>query len=995
MFSYKKSEHSGNRSSRQRLSPRGINGQAYDQLEPRLPLTTFVVDTILDSPDGLADGQISLREAVMAANSNAPFGDAPAGDAVGDRILFSEALRGSTFTLSQGELSLTDDVLIQAGGQAITIDAAAASRHFNVTAAERVGFGGLTLINGSADQGGSISNTGGGTVLVFRTTLESNEANGDGGGAIFNQGGNVFISNDTVFSNNRASGSSGSGGAILTKSGVVSMAGGAMFSNSAMRSGGAIAVVDGQFYASGLAVGEEGKGNSAGAGDSGLSGDGGGLHASGTSTIAIRGGSISYNVAAQSAGGLWNSTDSEVFLRAGTVVSNNIANGANVGDGGGGIFNDGGDVFIRDATLSDNSASQSDGGGVLSTGGRVIAIESTFGRNRSAGSGGGIHITNSFTAFDGSTIESNHAGVSLVENQSGHGGGLYVTGDLASVILKDSVVDNNIASGDGGGIWNQAGNSMFLSGSTLISNNISQTNGGGVYTNRYFRSVDTVFEGNRSGGSFIFDTGGGGLYIDESGTARLLNGTFQGNISDSRGGGIANFGFLNVSETTFVDNIANLFNNDIHGRGVKSSIESGNLFLPPTDTDDGVFAGTFADIPVAADRTVDFYYEASTGSVFVAIGANVLVIGLEGFDFDYSQLNRDTPLGDPSQQDDEGLGFLDFTGLPVGVHDIGPILPADTTIENANQFSARFEQLVVRSGAPGEPEKRPSVFVLPVNPPDQPVEPEPDPEPSDGVFSGSLTDIPIADDGTVEFYFEAETGTVAMSVGADVLSVIVEGHAFFLDQLASNHALGQPDQLNEQSLGYLDFARLPAGVYNLGQILPADSRVMTGEHFSIRFEELAARVVAVGEVQKQASFQVLPSSTVFSGGVFAGDLSEFPAADNRSADFYYDAQTGSVLVSIGPEVLVLGLEGYPFDYGKLNRFTFLGEPQQEDDGGLGFLNFSGLPIGVYDLGPILPADELIETSAQLTDRFENLVARSGSPGDPEKRPEIMVISKEI
>ena len=40
-------------------------------------LTVFVVDTPLDTPED--GGLVSLREAVTAANTDAAFGDAPAG----------------------------------------------------------------------------------------------------------------------------------------------------------------------------------------------------------------------------------------------------------------------------------------------------------------------------------------------------------------------------------------------------------------------------------------------------------------------------------------------------------------------------------------------------------------------------------------------------------------------------------------------------------------------------------------------------------------------------------------------------------------------------------------------------------------------------------------------------------------------------------------------------------------------------------------------------
>ena len=57
--------------------------------------TTFVVTT---AADGIgADGQVSLREAVTAANTNAPSGDAPAGSVGFDAIRFAPSLSGTIF----------------------------------------------------------------------------------------------------------------------------------------------------------------------------------------------------------------------------------------------------------------------------------------------------------------------------------------------------------------------------------------------------------------------------------------------------------------------------------------------------------------------------------------------------------------------------------------------------------------------------------------------------------------------------------------------------------------------------------------------------------------------------------------------------------------------------------------------------------------------------------------------------------------------------------
>ena len=95
-----------------------------EPLEDRRMLAAFVVNTLLDNPSGLSsdtDGFISLREAITAANTNLPFGDAPAGDAGLDTIGFASSLFASgpaTITLGGTELTITDDLTINGPGAA-------------------------------------------------------------------------------------------------------------------------------------------------------------------------------------------------------------------------------------------------------------------------------------------------------------------------------------------------------------------------------------------------------------------------------------------------------------------------------------------------------------------------------------------------------------------------------------------------------------------------------------------------------------------------------------------------------------------------------------------------------------------------------------------------------------------------------------------------------------------------------------------------------------
>ena len=130
----------------------------------------YVVNSLLDVV--VADGRVTLREAIEAANTNAAVHDAPAGTPGHDLILFDydalvdEAGPGVplVINLSNGQLDITDDLVIRGPGSGLlTIDAGGQSRLFAIPGWETaVELHGLTLTGGYAD--GEVYNEGGGAV---------------------------------------------------------------------------------------------------------------------------------------------------------------------------------------------------------------------------------------------------------------------------------------------------------------------------------------------------------------------------------------------------------------------------------------------------------------------------------------------------------------------------------------------------------------------------------------------------------------------------------------------------------------------------------------------------------------------------------------------------------------------------------------------------------------------------------------------------------------
>ncbi len=179
-----------------------------------------------------------------------------------------------------------------------------------------------------------------------------------------------------------------------------------------------------------------------------------------------------------------------------TVISNNIASGASPDQGGGGIFNDGGEIFVTNTTISGNTA------------------------NGLAGNGGGIHNrTGGEVDLNNSTISGNMA--SGVSAGGGNGGGIFNEGEL---FVIDSTVSDNTATNEGGGIWNS--DEAELDQAT-ISGNSAGDDGGGVYTGH---SSGPLSVNNSTITDNTTSEDGGGLFNDGSTTVTLQSTIVAGNF---------------------------------------------------------------------------------------------------------------------------------------------------------------------------------------------------------------------------------------------------------------------------------------------------------------------------------------------------------------------------------------------------------------------------------------------------------------------------------
>ena len=545
---------------------------SFVKLEPRKMLTTFVVDTIVDSPLAAEDGLVSLREAIVAANTNAASGDAVAGSVDGDIIEFAPELAGLTIQLTGGEFEIADDVRIRgraSGTVGVTIDAGEASRIFNVDSSELVVFEGLNLTGGVSDLGGAIFTDGVGETVASRVTFTGNEATGDGGGAVYVAAGE-FYAVDSIFTENSATGSSGSGGALLQRDGSVGIFNSTMFLNTANRAGGAIEIVDGNFFSRNLQVGSlVFGGNVAGPEGSAAPGNGGGLHVSGEAQVFINEGIFFNNQAASEGGAIWNQAGSSVFINNVSILQN-VALGDEADQGGGGIFNNGGHVSVIDSQLNGNLAvgTSGSGGGVFSADGSVFILRTNFFNNLASRAGGGIEVVDGQVNIVDSTLELNRAGRAnrreVGAANPGNGGGLHVSGTSdTQVFLNDVEVTNNRSVGEGAGLWNQSGSLLRIDNSTIQENvAASGSSGGGIFNNGgRLTVVGSLISTNRAdSGGGVFSTDGRVLFFDTNIDSNVVV-TNSNSLTRGVGGGVALTGGFTLLDNSRVTENSALFGN--------------------------------------------------------------------------------------------------------------------------------------------------------------------------------------------------------------------------------------------------------------------------------------------------------------------------------------------------------------------------------------------------------------------------------------------------
>lgn len=150
--------------------------------------------TVTTTADGSVPGQCTLRDATIAANTNAAVAGCASGDVGQDEIVFAPEVTG-TIALTDGQLAIADKVTVSGpGADALTIDAQGQSRVFDIGGDQETSY--ETTLSGLTLTGG-------------RTT-----ADGENGGAVRSM--SAFHLVDSVVTGSSTAGQNAVGGGLAT-----------------------------------------------------------------------------------------------------------------------------------------------------------------------------------------------------------------------------------------------------------------------------------------------------------------------------------------------------------------------------------------------------------------------------------------------------------------------------------------------------------------------------------------------------------------------------------------------------------------------------------------------------------------------------------------------------------------------------------------------------------------------------------------------------------
>lgn len=398
----------------------------------------------------------------------------------------------------------------------------------------------LTLSDSSvsgndAYKGGGIYNTG--ALNIYSSSVSANTAYY--GGGIYNDfNGILTLSSGVIGGIDSSSANSAVYGGGIANSGTINLAGGAICNNIA------------EWY-------------------------GGGVLNWGV--LNMNSGPISSNKASVQGGGIFNSEEGTLNINAGSSISSNTAET----DDGGGIANRG--IVIMNGGTVDHNIAQSDGGAIANFDTGYVSLDGgSIDSNIAHARGGGIANWGNLDIGEMSTISGNEA---LGEVVPGYGGGIANFGTGTVKLSGGSILGNIASSGvgiasEGNVILNKPLGEMDPSYSCIVTVNngakiqdgVNLASSGGkvdVAAGTFTENVQidrsltvngagagsTIVDGNQAGSVFTIGESDKDVQVTLSGLS-ITGGSKW--YTDGNGGGILNYGKLDLVEVEIFNNYADL-----------------------------------------------------------------------------------------------------------------------------------------------------------------------------------------------------------------------------------------------------------------------------------------------------------------------------------------------------------------------------------------------------------------------------------------------------
>lgn len=534
-----------------------------EPLEPRIAPAVFVVSSLDDFDSSAGPDYVGTLRWAIAQTELDPNRK--------DTIRFDSDVfgDGATILLTEGQINISGNLVIQGlGADRVTIDAAGASRIFNITDGDfdvvrTVSITGVTFTGGSASgSGGAIFSNE--SLVISDVVFHANTATQQGGALSFISTGNLTISDSSIINNE--AGASGGGVAVTGFGGSKVQIVNSLIS-------GNEAGLDGNFGAGGGAVvnfidaksslqihntdflnnsGIEGGGLFAGLGDKG--------------SAQIKQSVFSGNTAEQNGGGLLLLD----FAQTGKLHLDKVTVAHNQAGDGGGLTVFGGsrtDLTIRNGGFYQNTAqtdldedTEGRGGAIFMEGvGNATLKNSVFAGNQAlAEFDGDDHFGGTGGAIYAEQSTLNGKGLTFAGNSAFSDGGAVALMESTGVLSNSSFSGNAVFGGDGCGCYGNGGAIFAVDGDLAVSkvdfqgNSATQAGGALWFEGEGALSVvNSLFEGNRA------DTGGA-LAGVIGGEAGISKSNFDGNSAESAGAlNVLLFeGSLAISKSTFHGNVS-------------------------------------------------------------------------------------------------------------------------------------------------------------------------------------------------------------------------------------------------------------------------------------------------------------------------------------------------------------------------------------------------------------------------------------------------------